>query len=282
MFWVKISIMEKIVKTLKNYPKDKTVYEDFADDEFYLFFEEQNFFLDVPHYHDSIELLCVLKGSTVVHFNGTAHKVSEGEIFVSTSQMVHFYENYDEDKSAFILVLSKKYLHTFREIYKNATLPNFLLNKDANRQIFDHIEKWKSMQDRNVLVDSAYANLLLDKIVKLYEVIPAEQDQGNTLAISFINYVNENYNRDISLESAAKHFGYSKEYFSKKFKQTVDKNFLSFVNTIRIQKAIEMLKNPANNMSFMEVCLACGFNNTTSLYRHLKKTEYSKNDWDKT
>lgn len=276
--------MEKYIeRTLKGYPKDKTVYEDFADNEFYLFLEKHTFFLDVPHYHDSLEFLCVLKGNTSVHLNGTAHNLSEGEIFICNSQMVHFYENYDEDKLAFILVLSGKYVRTFREVYKNATLPSFLRNKEANVQIFDHLEKWFNKTDRTILTDCANSNILLDMIIKLYDVdVSDPEDYNNTLAIQFINYVNENYNKDISLDSAAKHFGYSKEYFSKKFKQTVDKNFLSFVNAVRLQKAVEMLKNPNNKMTFLEICLACGFNNTTSLYRHLKKADYStasiKND----
>ena len=263
-------------KTLKGLPKDKTVYEDFADGSFYLFLEKQSFFLDVPHYHDSLELLYVLNGSTTVHANGVSHKLDEGEIFISNSQIVHFYENYEEDKLAIILVLSSKYLHTFREIYKNVNFPAVLRDKTANGEIYAILDKWYNLDQKNVLVNSAYANLLLNKIVELYGLTPVgEEDENNILAINFINYVNENYNKEITLESTAKHFGYSKEYFSKKFKQTVDKNFLTFVNSIRVQKAMEMLDNPNNKLSFLEVCLACGFNNTTSLYRHLKKAEYS-------
>ena len=263
-------------KTLKDYPKDKTVYEDFADGSFYLFLEKHTFFLDVPHYHDSLEILYVIKGRTTVHINGAPHDLSEGEMFICNSQMVHFYENYEEDKLALIAVLSAKYLRTFRDIYKNANFPAVLRNKTANAEIYKILDGWFNLKRRNVLVDCAYSNLLLDKIVELYDVIPVRQDdENNALAINFINYVNENYNKDITLESTAKHFGYSKEYFSKKFKQTVDINFLTFVNTIRVQKAIEMLENPNNKMTFLEVCLACGFNNTTSLYRHLKKIDYT-------
>lgn len=263
-------------KTLKGYPKDKTVYEDFADESFYLFLKKQDFFLDVPHYHDSIEILCVLKGSTTVHINGTSHNLSEGEIFICNSQLVHFYENYENDKMAIIAVLSSKYLRTFREVYKHANFPSVLRDKQSNLEIFSILEKWYNLNRRSVLVDCSYANLLLDKIVELYGVIPpSEEDENNILAINFINYVNENYNKDITLESAAKYFGYSKEYFSKKFKQVVDKNFLTFVNTIRVQKAMELLDNPNNKLSFLDICLACGFNNSTSLYRHLKKAEYS-------
>lgn len=263
-------------KTLKGYPKDKTVYEDFADGSFYLFLEKHTFFLDVPHYHDSLEILYVIKGNTTVHVNGTAHDLSEGEVFVCNSQVVHFYENYDDDKLAYIAVLSAKYLRTFRDVYKNANFPTILRDKKANEAIGKHLEKWFSLERRNVLVDCAYSNLLLDKIVQLYDVVTTnDENENNALAIRFINYVNENYNKEITLESTAKHFGYSKEYFSKKFKQTVDKNFLAFVNSIRVQKAVEMLENPNNKLTFLEICLACGFNNTSSLYRHLKKSDYS-------
>lgn len=264
-----------MIPTIKDYPKDKTHYEHFADDAFYLFLQKHNFFLDVPHYHDSIELLYVIKGNTTVHLNGATHDLSAGEMFICNSQMVHFYENYEKDKLAIIAVLSQKYVRTFKEVYKNALLPTVLRNKEANAQIYNVLDNWFNTKNRSVLIDTAYANALLDKIVSLYDVTPVDQeDNSNALAIKFINYVNENYSKDISLESAAKHFGYSKEYFSKKFKQTVDKNFLSFLNAVRLQKAIEMLQNPENKMSFIEICLASGFNNATSLYRHLKKVNF--------
>ena len=92
----------------------------------------------------------------------------------------------------------------------------------------------------------------------------------NSLAIEMINYITENYRENISLETAAKHFGYSKEYFSKVFKQTVGKNFLAFLNTTRTQKALKMLQASDRKKSVNEICAACGFNNPTSLYRNLK------------
>lgn len=267
-----------MIPTIKDYPKDKTHYEHYADDAYYIFLQKHTFFLDVPHYHDSIEIMCVTKGKTTVHLNGATHDLSEGEIFICNSQMVHYYENYDEEKLAIIVVLSGKYMRTFKEVFKNALLPTFLRDKDANKLIFTIMERWFSDENRSILIDTAYANALLDKIISLYGVIPIDQAKDNNeLAIQFINYVNEHYSEELSLESVAKHFGYSKEYFSKKFKQTLDKNFLSFLNAVRLKKAIELLQDKNNKMSFIEICLACGFNNTTSLYRHLKKANYKIN-----
>ena len=263
-------------KSLKGYPKDKTVYEDFADLDFYLFLEKQTFFLDVPHYHDSLEILYMIKGNTTVHINGAAHALGEGEIFICNSKMVHFYENNDENKLAIIAVLSSKFLHTFREIYSSARFPTFLRDKESNARIFELLDTWLNLPEKNIFINGAYSNLLVDLLVRLYGTVAAdEENSDSTVAINFINYVHENYNKDITLESAAKHFAYSKEHFSKKFKQTIGKNFLSFVNSIRVQKAVEMLEDPNNKMTFLEVCLACGFSNTSSLYRHLKRTGYA-------
>ena len=216
----------------------------------------------------------MVKGQTTVHLSGSAHVLNEGDIFISNSQMVHFYENYDNEKIAVCIVMSAKYLRNFRDIYKNALFPSHLTDKRLNLQIYDTIKKWITHKDRSTLVDCAFVDFLLNQIVNLYGVEFADsQNPNNYLAIQFINYVTANYNKDISLETAARHFGYSKEYFSKKFKQTVDKNFLSFLNAYRLQKAVEMLNHNDKKLSFMEICLSCGFNNSTSLYRHLKKAE---------
>ena len=253
-------------------------YEHFADDPFYLFLSKETFLFDEPHYHESIELTYIVRGKTTVHLNGSAHDLSEGDIFLCNKQHVHFYENYDHDKLALCVVLSNKYTHDFREVHKNTVFPSFLTNREYNAQIYALLLDWFNFKDRTFLSDCAYANLLLDKIVKLYGFDTEPFDPINTTAIQFINYITDNYNQNISLESAAKHFGYSKEHFSKKFKQTVGKNFLSFLNTIRLQKAIELMNDTDQKRTFNEICSMCGFNNPSSLYRHLRKNNPDDNE----
>lgn len=247
-------------------------YENLADDPFYLFLKKETFLFDEPHYHESIELTYIIQGKTTVHLNGTAYDLSEGDIFLCNRQNVHFYENDTGEKLALCVVLSNKYTHDFRQVHNNKQFPSILKNPEYNQEIFALLSEWFEFEDRSFLTDCAYANLLLDKVIRLYGFYEGESfDPINNIAIQFINYINENYNKDISLESAAKHFGYSKEHFSKKFKQAVGKNFLSFLNTTRVQKALELMNDPGQKRTFNEICLACGFNNPSSLYRHLRK-----------
>lgn len=259
---------------IKKHTKDNPLYETFADDPFYLFLRKETYLLDIPHYHESIELVYMIKGKARAHVGGATYDLKEGDIFIGNSQQVHFYENFATKKLAFCVVLSNKYTHDFRQIHKNCPFPSFLNDKEKNAQIYALLQQWFDFEDKTFLSNCAFANLLLDTLIKLYGFAdPKSFATINTAAIQLINYVAEHYAEPLTLESVAKRFGYSKEYFSKFFKHAVGINFLSFLNTMRTQKAMELLNDPDNHYSVHEVCAACGFNNTVSLYRHLKRAK---------
>lgn len=261
-----------MAKSLKDTKTLNFVYETQSDEPFYLFLETATYLLDVPHYHDSFELVYLIHGNSKVHVGNKSFPLHAGDIFIANSQQVHFYENPPEDKLALIVVFGRKYLHSFKQLYQGQPFPPLLTNKKYNKEIYELLLQWLNFADKTFLTDCAFANLLLDKLIKLYGFSdPNDHNAIQTLATTFINYINENYDKPLKLEDTAHHFGYSKEYFSKLFKQTVGKNFLSFVNATRTQKAMEMMGDTEKKHSIQEICTACGFNNPVSLYRNLKK-----------
>ena len=260
------------MKPLNQYNNDNPLYEHPADNPFYLFLKKENFFFDLPHYHKSLEFIYIIKGKTKVHIGDNVYELSKGDAFVCHNEQVHFYENDDKNKLGCIVLLSSSYLHEFNIFSKNASLPTILTNKKANGEIYALLQEWMDYKDRTFLSDCAFANLFLDKLIKHYGLIGVnEYESMNSTAIAFINYIQENFDQNLSLDSMAYRFGYSKEYFSKKFKQNVGKNFLSYLNDVRLQKAVEFLNDPERTMTFNEICAKCGFNNAATLYRHLKK-----------
>ena len=260
------------MKQAKQYTNENPLYEHPADNPYYLFLKKENFFFDIPHYHKSLEFLYVIKGKTTVHIGETAHVLSKGDAIIFDNEQVHFYENDDKNKLGFVVLLSSSYLQDFNVFNKDSHFPTLLLNKKANAEIYAVLQQWLNREERNFLVDCAYANLFLDQLIKQYGLVGSpEFNTLNTTAIAFIDYVQENYDQTLSLDSVAYRFGYSKEYFSKKFKQVVGKNFLTFLNDFRLQKAIELLNDPERDLTFSEICAKCGFNNPATLYRHLKK-----------
>lgn len=260
------------MKQLKKYSTESPLYEHPADNPFYLYLQKENFFFDIPHYHKSLEFLYVIKGKTTVHVDDNQYELSKGDAFICNSEQVHYYENYDNHKLGFVLLLSDGYLHDFNVFNHDSKFPALLQNKKANAEIYALLQQWMDYKDRTFLVDCAFSNLFLDKLIKLYGLIGTSKlETMNTTALAFIACIEENYQQNLSLDSMAYRFGYSKEYFSKKFKQLVGKNFLTYLNDFRLQKALELLNDPECDLTFSEVCAKSGFNNPATLYRHLKK-----------
>ena len=269
--------MQSMDKLMKTTAFSNPTYDNLADAPFYLFFKKETFLLDVPHYHDSIEIIYMIHGKAKTYVNGTSYEFSEGDISICNTQQVHFYENYPQEKLAFCVVLSHKYTHDFRQVHKDTAFPSLLTNKEHNAKIYALLNEWFNLENRTFLTDCAYANLLLDMLVKLYGFSDMKAiNPLNATAIELVNYINENYANPLTLETAAKHFGYSTEYFSKMFKHAVGKNFLSFLNTTRAQQAKKMLTASDRKLSLQEICTACGFNNTVSMYRNLKRLQLSQ------
>lgn len=82
-------------------------------------------------------------------------------------------------------------------------------------------------------------------------------------------YIEENYNKNISLEDVSRKVGLNPSYFSRIFKSTTGANFVDYRTEIRINKAKELLNMP--NKSVIEITFDIGFNDTTHFTRLFKK-----------
>jgi AraC-like DNA-binding protein/ligand-binding sensor protein len=70
-------------------------------------------------------------------------------------------------------------------------------------------------------------------------------------------FINENYNRKISLKEIASASGLSAPYFSTIFKEEMGENLSSYLNRLRVEKACRLLTETA--MSLNEIAGSCGF-----------------------
>jgi two-component system response regulator YesN len=79
--------------------------------------------------------------------------------------------------------------------------------------------------------------------------------------------VDEHFNEDLTLDDLAKHFGYSKYYFSNLFNKHFKTNLKNYVNQVRIAKAVKLLKKYSIN----EVSGMCGYNSLQAFFYNFKR-----------
>jgi two-component system response regulator YesN len=94
-------------------------------------------------------------------------------------------------------------------------------------------------------------------------------DNSELLIKKAVQYINDNYNKKISLEDIAGHVGISKYYFSVLFKKERDITFSNYLNTVRIEKAKQLLKNPQTTIN--DVVYEVGFNDPQYFSKTFKK-----------
>lgn len=92
----------------------------------------------------------------------------------------------------------------------------------------------------------------------------------NRLFDEMIQYINENYNNNLlSVSMIAQKFHMSESYFSQYFKKYVDQTFSKYLETLRINKACELIKQ--TDITIEEISETVGYTSSLSFRRAFKK-----------
>jgi AraC-like DNA-binding protein/type III secretory pathway component EscS len=80
----------------------------------------------------------------------------------------------------------------------------------------------------------------------IVEILEFRKDNKNKIVIDSVKeYINKNYNQDLSLTILSQQFYISSPYLSKIFKECTGISLKQYTSEIRVQKAKEFLKNPS-------------------------------------
>jgi len=95
------------------------------------------------------------------------------------------------------------------------------------------------------------------------------QHQSKHLIKRAINFIDHNYDQNISLEDVARVINLSKQYVCSIFKKETGQNLSTYINQIRIDKAKQLLLNPSN--SNKDIYALVGYSNQQYFSRVFKK-----------
>lgn len=257
-----------------------SVYENWSDQLGYIYFKKQGQ-PSVPgmhheiagrtNFHKAVEFIILTKGTQSANINGKTFSGRGGVIFFIDSLCPHSYPR-SENVDGYILVLSEWYMQFFRSLYGERTWPPLLDHIEANGPIIDYVREWFSDQGDNPYEKFNRANRFFAMLAKEYppQVIP--RAHTNEIAVEMLTYIEENYDKDISMKSIAEHLGYAKQYCSKVFNSMVDESFRKYLNRIRILKFEELWRNNGQSRdTILKTAFSCGFDSSATFYRAYKE-----------
>ena len=95
-------------------------------------------------------------------------------------------------------------------------------------------------------------------------------DHTHHLVKQALQFIEENVEKDISLNEISEKLNISSYYFSKLFKEEMNEGFIEYLTKRRVERAKEMLKDPAK--SIKEVGSDCGYSDPNYFSRIFKKS----------
>lgn len=243
------------------------------------------------HTHDYFQVYYISSGSIYHHLEDGSALLNVGDMFITPPQARHYISKTDEDSSFYAISFMPDFFNDFE--HTNKTLADFLKHLTYTPT--------KSIQPRLTIKagDSILIKELLERIYDEFNMrkISSEDvirectallitifarnyfyEQAEDISLSFasnkqavlhsINYIKSHYNEDISLENIAKHSAMSVSCFCHWFSKITGTSFNSFLNKIRIERAIELILTDHKITTASDLC---GYDSFSTFYRNFKR-----------
>ena len=85
---------------------------------------------------------------------------------------------------------------------------------------------------------------------------------------AILEYVNNNYEKSVGLEDCARELHISSSYISRMFKKYTKVSFITYLNELKIKKAMELLKD--TDLPVKDIAQRVGYNNLNYFYKNFK------------
>ncbi len=216
------------------------------------------------HLHHCFEIVAVTEGEMSVSVNNREYLLSQGDALFIFPNQIHSMST--PSHSSHILCLFAQNLVTS---YARTVLPNVPVN-GLFRPEFFYLEKMQELM--MPMTDILEIKGLLYSLCGLFHKkaeYTRENYGSNELLFNIFKFIEQEYNKDCSLNELARFTGYNYSYLSRYFKQIVGISFNDYVNQYRVSSACYLLAN--SQMSILEVSTECGFNSLRSLNRNFRE-----------
>ncbi|MBN1410501.1 MAG: substrate-binding domain-containing protein [Spirochaetales bacterium] len=115
-------------------------------------------------------------------------------------------------------------------------------------------------------------------IIASFEFLREKMEYEDLRIQKAINYIDQKYNTDLSLEEVAEELNVEASYFSRIFKQVIGTGFVDYLRSLRVKKATMLLRN--KYIKVKDIALMVGYKDSNYFCQVMKKeTGYSPGNY---
>jgi len=240
----------------------------------------------VYHFHPEFDILYFKKDSGRAIVGDHLGTFEKGSIFFLSPNVPHAFHPHEReikenDEALYVIQFSFDSLgKEFLEKYEMEDIKNFLISCNQG-----FILKGKTLEKTKKLMEEIITASPVKQLSTLMEILenfsenadssleaitsptynPTMKEDSINKVNNVINYIIENKHRHISLEEISNELCMTSKSFCRFFKKNTGKNFVSYVNEIKIGEACKLLIS--TDLTISEICHESGFNNISNFNR---------------
>ena len=238
------------------------------------------------HWHDEIEVIYILTKTTAAGIENRTYWLNEGDILIIGSREVHCV--FPADNSANRLVLkfnmgllsskgrSVEYTNYFMGVKRHSAEWDREVTEKIKNCISEiYIEFIQRKPAYTISITALIYNILRTVALEVPHEAENEapKNEIHNLKIDrfkkILEYIAENYTRDITLKDCAEKVGFNTCYLSSLFKSLTGIAFHQYLENLRNGRAEWLLVH--SQMPIKEIIFQCGYSNTKTFNRVFKR-----------
>lgn len=235
------------------------------------------------HQHHRIEINYVKKGSCIIQLQDESISFKEDELMIICPDVVHSFQAGNDGCTLMQLEFLPEVFEDFTNVLSVGNKDEFtpLSLFSASNSVIKIINNVRIMRAIQRIVTELntkknyYDYLVLMYYAELLILIYRHMDEAylpigsNPAMTKAIHFIRENFKKDISIKQVADEAQISERYLRKIFAEHLNLAPIEYLNQIRINHAIELLR--ISELSIKEVCYESGFQSPQYFSRIFKK-----------
>jgi AraC-like DNA-binding protein len=251
--------------------------------------------MDTFHTHDSVEIMYVISGSCLINVEGIENKFKKGDFILIDAEVPHKLV-VDKDNPCRMLNIefafkeTQNILPSIKDLINNSNAISSMFEIKCNYFILkDNDEVYQALKNLIMELNSDNGKdefsiqlFLIEVFVKISKLIVMNYGNATTnMHINkTINFINMNYDRDLSVKELSLHINVNEDYLHRIFKQHTGVTIIEFLTSMRMEKAKMLLKN--TDIPIIDVSGYVGINSRQYFsYVFKKNTGISPNQFRK-
>lgn len=224
---------------------------------------------NVLHWHFECEIIRIVEGSAKIKIGDSCFEAITDDCFFCRGEELH-HIICEPDAKVDIAIFDENLVAEITQEYTVASpkIPNTIPVKES----LDYIKK--ELSQKGPFYREALENRMKGLVIDIFRNSQITKCKEKvSLHKMLITKINTEFSF-ITFEEAVRYSGYSASHFSKVFKKLTGMSFSEYVNIIKVENAIILLRN--NNATMTAISRKCGFSTIRNFNRVFKKvTGYS-------